>query len=219
MEKYLILDFDSTISKVEGLDELAKKALEGDAEKDRKVKEIIELTNLGMEGAISFSESLERRIQLVSADKRIISEAAQHILDNISDSVIRNADFFRENAGKIYIISGGFVDLIVPTAEKLGIARENILANEFVFDENDCVCGVNKDNFMSQEGGKIKQINELELDQKAVMVGDGWTDCQTKECASVEKFIAFTENVRRDKVVRHADAVANDFEEVIMHLI
>jgi D-3-phosphoglycerate dehydrogenase len=214
MEKYLILDFDSTVAKVEGLDELAKKALESDPEREQKVKKIQEITNLGMEGVITFPESLGRRIKLISTDKSVISGVSEFILNNLSESVKRNIEFFKNNADKIYIISGGFVDLIVPSAEKLGISRDHILANEFVFDENDCVCGVDESNFMSQEGGKIKQINALGL-QSAVMVGDGWTDCQTKECDCIEKFIAFTENVKRDKVVEHADSAAKSFDEVI----
>lgn len=215
MKKYLILDFDSTISKMEGLDELAKKALKDDPQREEKVEKILEITNLGMEGKISFSDSLKRRVCLISVQKDIVQETAREISEHISDSVIKNIDFFRENSQNIYIISGGFVDLIFPTAKKLGIPKENILANDFIFDENGCVCGVDQSNLMSQEGGKVKQINKLNLSKGAVMVGDGWTDCQTKECECVEKFIAFTENVQRQKIVDHADYVANNFDEVI----
>ncbi|MFC1622849.1 HAD-IB family phosphatase [Patescibacteria group bacterium] len=215
MNKYLIIDFDSTIVKVETLDELAKIALEGNEKRDEIVREIVKTTNLGMEGKITFSESLERRIKLISTHKDTVDEVSKYFLNQITDSVLENLDFFRENSDHIYIISGGFCELIAPVAEMMGIKRENILANNFAFDEKGFLCGVDTENLMAKDKGKINQIRSLNLDKKVFMIGDGWTDCETKECEEVEKFIAFTENIHRDNVVENADAVAESFDEVI----
>jgi D-3-phosphoglycerate dehydrogenase / 2-oxoglutarate reductase len=56
-----LLDFDSTFIKIEGLDALAEVSLENHPHKETLVKQIKELTNLGMEGKISFEESLKKR--------------------------------------------------------------------------------------------------------------------------------------------------------------
>ena len=64
-----IFDFDSTLTRVEALDVLAEITLENNPKKDAIIQEIIDITNLGIDGEISFTESLERRIKLLEANK------------------------------------------------------------------------------------------------------------------------------------------------------
>lgn len=212
--KKLIIDFDSTLVKVETLDKLAQRALSGRSDGNKVTAEIKRITELGMNGEISFPESLQRRIALIQTTQGLVLEIADSIKKEISESVLKNLDFFRSNANDIVIISGGFKDLIYPTSDFLGIAREHVLANEFLF-ENEILVGVNDDNLMAQENGKVNQIKELNLKGKLIMVGDGWTDYQTREFEVVDKFIAYTENVYREKVVKVADLVVDDFSKII----
>ena len=58
--KYFIIDFDSTFTKVEALDELCEISLNGDPNKGKILQEVINLTNSGMEGKSSFTEILPR---------------------------------------------------------------------------------------------------------------------------------------------------------------
>ena len=60
----LILDFDSTIIKGESLDLLAETVFENRLEPNFKLQEIKKLTDEGMEGRISFQESLNRRLKI-----------------------------------------------------------------------------------------------------------------------------------------------------------
>ena len=39
-----------------------------------------------------------------------------------------------------------------------------------------------------------------------------------KEAGLAEKFVAFTENVKRDSVIEKADLVAKDFNEIVAEL-
>lgn len=64
-----IFDFDSTLTRVEALDVLAEITLLNNPNKNNIIQEIIDITNLGIDGEISFTESLERRIQLLNAKK------------------------------------------------------------------------------------------------------------------------------------------------------
>lgn len=217
--KKLIIDFDSTIVKIETLDALAQKSLENEIDKDAIISEIKKITEMGMNGEISFPESLKRRIALIKTNKKTVEDLAQSIREQLSNSILRNLDFFKINARNTIIISGGFKDLILPTTDYLKIPRENVLANEFVFDESDNLAGVNQDNLMAKDNGKVNQIKALNLEGELVMVGDGWTDYQTKEFNVVDKFIAYTENVTRQKVVDKADLVADDFKKVIEYFI
>ena len=54
----LIIDFDSTIIKTEGLEELASISLQNKTNKEEIIQKIEKITNLGMEGSIGFTESL-----------------------------------------------------------------------------------------------------------------------------------------------------------------
>ncbi|PJA38126.1 hypothetical protein CO180_04280, partial [candidate division WWE3 bacterium CG_4_9_14_3_um_filter_41_6] len=58
----IIIDFDSTISGVEVLEEIGRISLEGQEDKDRVLAEIERITNLGMTGVLSFEESLTQRL-------------------------------------------------------------------------------------------------------------------------------------------------------------
>lgn len=69
MKNYYIIDFDSTFTQVEALDELAKISLENHPERDNIYKQIEDYTNLAMDGKISFRESLAGRVKLLNANK------------------------------------------------------------------------------------------------------------------------------------------------------
>ncbi len=75
--KYFIIDFDSTFTKVEALDELGEIALKDHPEKAKILQEIVDLTNAGMEGKSSFSENLKKRIDLLQANKRHLPQRAR----------------------------------------------------------------------------------------------------------------------------------------------
>ncbi|MFT7249583.1 MAG: D-3-phosphoglycerate dehydrogenase, partial [Arcticibacterium sp.] len=93
-KKYFIIDFDSTFSKVEGLDELAKIALQGTSDQDAVVKQIRDLTDQGMSGEITFAEALSKRLELLHANQGHIDQLVSFLKDNISESFKRNKVFF-----------------------------------------------------------------------------------------------------------------------------
>ena len=65
---YLVFDFDSTFTQVEGLDELADIALQGHPDQAAVVAQIRALTDRGMAGEIGFQESLAKRLALLGAN-------------------------------------------------------------------------------------------------------------------------------------------------------
>jgi D-3-phosphoglycerate dehydrogenase len=67
MKPWYIIDFDSTFVQVEALEELARIALKGNPRKKEIIAEVEEITNLGIEGRISFTEGLARRIAVQTA--------------------------------------------------------------------------------------------------------------------------------------------------------
>ncbi|WP_400193974.1 phosphoglycerate dehydrogenase [Hymenobacter sp. B81] len=214
---YLVIDFDSTFTQVEGLDELAAIALRGHPERARIVAEIKALTDGGMDGSVSFSESLRRRVALLPARREHLQELVEHLHTRVSESIRRNQAFFQEHApGRVYIVSSGFREFIEPVVAEFGIPPEQVLANTFRFDAAGNIIGFDEQNPLSRDGGKIEQLRRLGLEGAAVYVlGDGITDYQIREAGLADRFYAFTENVSREAVVDRADEVAPTFDEFL----
>lgn len=213
--RYFIIDFDSTFVTVEALDELAKRALKDNPDRDSIQKEIEEITRQGMEGEIGFRESLAQRLYLFKASREHIDQLITYLKRNVTASIKRNKEFFKANADTIYIISGGFKEYIVPVVAAYGIPPEHVLANEFQFNSKGVVTGFNDKNLLSKNKGKVKQVKKLSLAGKVYVIGDGYTDLEIKLAGQADTFYAFTENVRREAVVEKADKELPNFDELL----
>lgn len=212
---YLIFDFDSTVIKLESLEEIAGFALEDVKNKDEILGEISRITNSGMEGELSFKESLKRRLALFKINRTHIEKANDKLLQNITHSFLKNAKFLKDNTDRIYIISGGFDCSIVPIVQSLGLNPAHIIANKFIFDEKSNVSGIEESSPLLKPFGKSLAVSNLKLAGEIIIIGDGYTDYQLKESGVAKRFIAFCENVRREKVIEKADFVAKNLDEVI----
>lgn len=215
MKNYYIIDFDSTFTQVEALDELARISLEGNPDQEKVYKEIERYTNLAMEGKISFRESLAGRIALLRANKTHLKKLITHLKKKVSKSFERNREFLQQNADTAWIVSGGFKEFITPVVSPYGIKQENIYANTFKFDEEGNIIGYDDTNPLSDEGGKVKLLKELNIQGRIFGIGDGYSDFQLKESGLIEKFYAFTENISRQSVTSKADHVTPSFDEFL----
>jgi len=212
---HIIIDFDSTFTKVEGLDELAAIALTGHPQREQIVQQITDLTNKGMNGEMSFSEGLHKRIALLKASRAHIEELVSFLRTKVSDSFQRNKQFLTENADHIYIVSSGFKEFIVPVVTEFGLRADHVYANEFRFDAEGNIMGIDENNVLSTDGGKIKLLSSLNLEGEVYAIGDGYTDYQLKESGLASRFYAFTENIERPKVVAVADHIATSFDDFL----
>ena len=213
----LILDFDSTIIKGESFDLLAETVFEDCSESNLKFQEIKKLTDEGMEGRISFQESLNRRLRILELDQLHLNKSIKSVTKLISPSFKENIDWLKRYRDNILIFSGGFKDMIKPVAVKLGLKKENIYANELIF-KNGNFKGVNENSLLSRSGGKFNQAKQLGLKENLIMVGDGITDWEIKKLGDQVTFFAYTENVSLKNVVKKADFEANNFDEVVKYI-
>lgn len=214
----IIIDFDSTFVKLEGLEELAKITLNGNARKQEIINKIEEITNQGMTGKISFQDSLDSRLKMFQSSRSDIANLVDLLKENITESIIRNKNFFQENSSNIYIISGGFDEWIIPIVEDYGIGKTNVLSNKFIYDDNENIIGLDRDVALCRSGGKTESVKNLKLSEKKVMIGDGFTDFEVKRSGQVDKFILFVENVHRRELDEYADIISKNWEEVLVSL-
>jgi len=213
--KFFVIDFDSTLAKVESLDLLCEISLEGRADKADCLKKVQEITNLGMEGKINFSESLAQRLAILQANKKHLPELIERLKENISVSFNRNKAFFESNKDQVYILSSGFKEIIIPVVAELGIKAEHVLANTFLYDAEGNITGCDKSNPLAGDKGKVVTLKSLNLQGDILMIGDGYTDYEPKEAGIANKFYAFTENVKRQRVIDLADYVIPTLDEFL----
>jgi len=214
--KIYTFDFDSTFIKVEGFDELARIVVKNNPSGKILINEICTITKLGMDGKISYPESLKRRFSLLKPNIHQINEVIQFLKTQITESFIRNKAFFCTNKDQIYIVSGGFKEWIVPIVMEFGITKDHVLANTFKFDGNGLIIGFDENNLLAQNNGKAKAIRELHLDGEINVIGDSFTDYEIKRLGIAQKFFLFTENIRRKHLVDLADYCVNDLDEFLV---
>lgn len=211
-----IFDFDSTITQVEALDIFAEIVLKDKPERDEVINEIKQITNLGIDGDISFTESLERRIKLLNAHREDLTELISRLEEKISESFNRNVDFFKSHKDQIKVISCGFKEFIDPIVEeRFGISSDCVSANTFTFDDKGYIIGFDKTNVLSKHNGKIDCLKQLNLPGEIQVIGDGYSDYVMREAGVADKFFAYTENVNREKAVVNADFITNSLDEFL----
>jgi D-3-phosphoglycerate dehydrogenase len=215
LNKYFVIDFDSTFTKVEAFDALADISLKDHPEKELRKKQIHDITNQGMSGSISFRESLEKRLNLLAPAQSHIPTLVKDLKGQVSESFKRNKEFFQKHSDNIYIISNGFREFIEPIVTDFGIKPENILANEFRFDTEGRVIGFDTENPLSANGGKVEQLKKLNLPGDVYVIGDGYTDYEIKHAGLANKFYAFTENVERESIMGKADHITPSLDEFL----
>jgi phosphoserine phosphatase SerB len=202
-----IFDFDSTLVAIETLDFLIAKTSKNQAD------EIEKITQLAMNGKMTFAESLRTRFANIKFTKTDIEELKSEICQHITQGF---TEFFSELKSQFdfYIISGGFLEIIYPVAEKLGIPKANCFANNFIF-SGEKIIGFDEKNIMSQNGGKPKIVAEILAKnsyEKVFMIGDGYTDLEVSKAIPEVVFCGFGEHAARESVKKEAP---NFFYDVV----
>jgi D-3-phosphoglycerate dehydrogenase len=211
----LILDFDSTIVSVEGLDELARIALANDPQRDRKVLAIEGITRDGMEGRIGIDQSLKRRLAMLQITRAHMEQVVKLLRTKLSASFKRNRAAVRKNAHRIYVVSSGFREYVVPICQDLGIEPSHVFANEFTWRAGKRVTGMATESRLSKPKGKAAAVRALKLRGKVVAVGDGATDCEIRDQGAAAEFVAFCENIEREGVTARADRTVRSLDELL----
>jgi D-3-phosphoglycerate dehydrogenase len=113
------------------------------------------------------------------------------------------------------IVSGGFKEFITPVVSQYHIKKENIYANTFVTTGDGKIIDYDHSNPLSEEGGKVKLVGQMNLEGNLYGIGDGYSDFQLRESGLIKKFYAFTENISRASIVEKADHVTPSFDEFL----
>lgn len=211
----VIIDFDSTLIAVESLEEILRPHLQANPELAQEMEEI---TNRGMEGLMSFRESLEKRLDLAQptlADVENFAQQADQYLTPGFDEIIV---WLISRGVDVRIVSGGLLEAIVPLASRLGIAPEKVHAVALRWDANGEFDGIDPgDPFSDTKRAGFARLRP-ELDSPCIVIGDGYTDFALFDSGLAEHFIAFTAHQRRGSVVANDCLEAADTNTLKLHL-
>jgi phosphoserine phosphatase len=192
----ICFDCDSTLSKIEGIDELARRVGMG--------MEMARLTNQAMNGEVPLEAIYERRLSLIKPDRSAIDWLADLYIEHQVDGVREVFEALLKNGKQVHIISGGLRQAIIPLANKLGVPESNIHAVDIQFNANGSYHGFDSKSPLARNGGKAEICQQLrQHDEPMAMIGDGQTDLESQQAGAT--FIGFGGVVRRTAVEQQAD--------------
>ncbi len=196
----ICFDCDSTLSKIEGIDELAKRVGLGE--------EMAALTDSAMNGEVPLEAVYERRLSLIKPDQNAIDWLADLYIETIVDGVEEVFNTLLKKGKQIHIISGGIRQAILPLAEKLGLSNTHVHAVDVFFNQDGSYQSFDAISPLAKTGGKATICHSLTNGaSKLAMIGDGQTDLESKQAGA--EFIGFGGVVERKAVREQADYFVN----------
>lgn len=196
--KLLFVDCDSTLSSIEGIDELARLSDPG------IFKEVAALTNAAMDGQVPLDGVFARRMEIIRPNREIAEMVGRDYIGNIVPGAAELISMAKSEGWIPVILSGGFAPLIAPLARHLGI--RHVEAVPLFFADSGEYAGYGADYPTTRNLGKNEIIREWKkamLPARVVMIGDGVSDLETKP--DVDIMVGFGGVVRREKVKHGAD--------------
>lgn len=205
-------DCDSTLSRVEGIDELAANAGIG--------AEMAALTKAAMDGEMKLEDIYGKRLELIQPDQAAIRALSEQYINEMvedADEVVRILQAF---GCEIHIISGGIRQAILPFATFLGLPEDRVHAVDLVFSEDGSYADFDRQSPAAISGGKATICRSItSQEQRLAMVGDGITDLET--AAAGAYVIGFGGVEARPKVISDADVFIHESSliTVLDHMI
>ena len=208
----ICFDCDSTLSKIEGIDELGRQSGMFD--------ELVALTNAAMNGELALEQVYGKRLELIKPDKAQMDSLAELYISEMVEGVEEVFNTLLAQGKQVHIISGGIRQAILPLAEKLGLPADHVHAVDVLFNDDGTYNDFDQQSPLAKTEGKAivcKQL--LNGNASIVMIGDGKTDLEAKNAGAT--VIGFGGVAERAIVVEQADVFVKEASlmAVLPHLV
>jgi phosphoserine phosphatase len=207
----VVFDCDSTLSAVEGIDELA--TLKGQTE------HIAGLTRRAMDGELALEEVYAERLDLLRPTRAELVQVGRIYRRRLVPQAAEVVAALQTAGVEVFIVSGGLKAAVLDLAAFLKIPARNVFAVEVELDQfqgkwwdyfRHRYSGNPDERYLAfaptplaESDGKIKVVRELSDNKRVLMVGDGSTDLATRSTATL--FAGFGGVARRAAVVEGAE--------------
>ncbi|MBE7551158.1 MAG: HAD-IB family phosphatase [Anaerolineales bacterium] len=211
--QFVFFDCDSTLSSIEGIDELARHK--------GKFDEVKRLTNAAMDGEVHLQSVYDRRLELLSPNRAEIRELERHYRQTLVPDAAEVIRVLQTAEREVFIVSGGLLEAVQPFGEWLGVPPQHIRAVDVRYNSlsgqwwdyqqdrwgprPDVEYLDPADTPLIETHGKIQVIQELQAGRsgRAMLVGDGVSDLLA--CTAVDLMVGFGGVVVRERVAAEAD--------------
>lgn len=207
----IFFDCDSTLSTIEGIDELAK--LKG------KEWRVGLLTQKAMDGELDLEQVYGKRLQAIRPTRGQLKAIEERYWQTIVEDVPAVLAALRYIQREIFIISGGLAEPVKGFGQRLGVPASNIRAVEVEYNQlsgdwwrfyepntqHTQTYLDFDDGPLTITAGKPDIIRELSAGKsgRRLMIGDGSSDLATRDV--VDLFVGFGGVVARQNVIDGAD--------------
>ena len=221
MIRNIIFDFDSTIINAEGIELIVESALTRAEKGERKEKLALlhEITNTVTDGKMSFSEAFKQRFALADVKIEDVTKVAANIVHSINPQVKETIKALHQHNKNIYVFSISFKELALPVTRELGISDENVFANQIELANNEQVVGVNANQALFLNTGKVYLaellLNQNKLNGDTAIVGDGYSDLLVRKNNIAQIFVYFSGTHIRPQVQIEADFIIDRFDQLL----
>ncbi len=210
---FIFFDCDSTLSSIEGIDELARQK--------GKFDEVKRLTDAAMDGEVHLQSVYDRRLQLLRPTRAEIRELERHYRQTVVPDAIEVIKALQLVGKELFIVSGGLLAAVQPFGQWLGIPRQNIRAVDVYYDhlsgqwwdyqqdrwgQRPDVKYMNPEETpLIESHGKANVIQELLRDRtgRAMLIGDGVSDLAAGP--AVDLVVGFGGVITRQRVATEAE--------------
>jgi HAD superfamily phosphoserine phosphatase-like hydrolase len=207
----VILDADSTLTRLEGIDWLAARRGAG------TMALVAGLTERSMAGEIPLDAVYGERLALVRPSRADVAALVSAYISATVPGAMLVLDELRDRDVQVVVVSGGLFQAVAPFARALGICADHVRAVNVEFDSDGAYAGFDHASPLTTQHGKRDVARALLDDPRfarpALAVGDGATDAAMRGVA--DAFAAFTGVVRREPVVAVADHVIATYAELL----
>ena len=207
----IFFDCDSTLSTIEGVDELAR--LKG------KEGRVGLLTNKAMDGELDLADVYGKRLRAIKPTRAQLKAVEERYWETTVEDAPAVIAALQALGLRVFIISGGLIDAVKGFGRRLGVEPARIRAVELEYNElsgrwwDYAEPGAQQaqtyldydEGPLTVSSGKSAIISELarSLPGRRMMIGDGSSDLETK--SDVDLFVGYGGVVARDRVRAEAD--------------
>lgn len=211
----VVLDVDSTLCGIEGIDFLA-------ARRGPKVgAEIAALTDRAMRGEIPLESVYGGRLTIIRPARSDIAALAAAYQRSVARGAAKAIEAMRAAGVRLVLVSGGIRQAIEPVARTLGFGDDELYAVSLTFGGNGEYAGFDSHSPLATQQGKTGVVGDAiangQLVRPVLAVGDGSTDVAM--AAVADAFAAYTGFARRPPVVAAAAFELHSFDELLKRVI
>ena len=209
-------DVDLTVTSEDSIDALAKFMGKSDS--------VAAITDKAMNGDMTLEQALEERMRIINPSPQNVQQYLEATPPSarLNPGAKRLIKALHQRGIAVYLISGGFREMVLPVAAELGIPYSRVYANRMLFTADDSTglptqfSGYDPNQPTSHAGGKpevIRALRERHPYDAVVMVGDGITDLEAAQLeGGADCFIAYAGCTLRPAVAAEADGLVAHFD-------